>query len=119
MSPVSAELADHLDEDGNVKVCFVANPTQRLFIESRARADLFSCRMGEGKSAALCWAIWFHTSNNPGARWLVIRDTWENCRETTQVEFFKWFPPVVTMTSSSAGTTCTNWLPLPEAESTG
>lgn len=74
---------------------FVANPTQRLFIESRADADLFSCRMGEGKSAALCWAIWFHCRENPGARWAVIRDSWENLRDTTLQEFFKWFPPGV------------------------
>ena len=25
----------------------------------------------------------------------MIRDTWENCRRTTQREFFKWFPPGV------------------------
>lgn len=72
---------------------FRANPTQKSFIESQARADLFACRMGEGKSAALAWAIWYHTKHNPGAKWAVIRDTWENLRETTQAEFFKWFPP--------------------------
>jgi len=48
--------------------------------------------MGEGKSAALCWGIWFHTKHNPRAKHAVIRDTWENCRDTTMQEFLKWFP---------------------------
>jgi hypothetical protein len=72
---------------------FTPNPVQRKFIHSRARADFFSARMGEGKSAALCWACFQHTLHNPGARWLFIRDTWENLQQTTQVEFFEWFPP--------------------------
>ncbi len=66
--------------------------TQRAFITSRAEADLFSCRMGEGKSTALCWSIFYHTTHNPGARWALIRGTWEDLRDTTLVEFFKWFP---------------------------
>lgn len=77
------------------KVEFTANPTQRKFIESRAEADLFDCRKGEGKSAALCWSIFYHTRFNPGANWLVVRDTWENLRRTTLQEFFFWFPPGV------------------------
>jgi hypothetical protein len=74
------------------EVRFVANPTQRKFIESRAEADLFDSRKGEGKSCALVWAIFYHTRHNPGATWLVIRDTWENLRRTTLQEFFAWFP---------------------------
>lgn len=74
-------------------VKFVANATQKLFIESRAQSDLFSSRKGEGKSAALCWSIFYHTKHNPGARWVVIRDTYENLRRTTLAEFFHWFPP--------------------------
>ena len=72
---------------------FYPNPTQHRFIESRAEADLFDCRKGEGKSAAIAWCTFHHTQHNPGAEWLVIRDTWENCRRTTQREFFTWFPP--------------------------
>lgn len=72
---------------------FRANPIQKQFIESRYKADLFSSRVGEGKSAALTWSILYHTRHNPGARWAVIRDTWENLRKTTREEFFKWFPP--------------------------
>ncbi len=92
---------------GHVK--FVANPTQKLFIEHRPFdgfvrpkdwpddvaprvVDLFSCRMGEGKSAALVWATWFYTRYNPGASCLLFRDTWENMRDTTLKEFFFWFP---------------------------
>lgn len=78
-------LEDHSTE-------FVANPTQKKFIESRHEADLFSSRKGEGKSAALAWAIFFHTRHNPGAYWLVIRDTFENLQRTTMEEFFFWFP---------------------------
>jgi len=72
---------------------FNPNPTQKQFIESRADADLFSSRMGEGKSAALVWSAFYHTRHNPGAIWYLIRDTWENLRATTLQEFFKWFPP--------------------------
>lgn len=72
---------------------FLPNPVQRAFVESRAKADLFSSRMGEGKSAALCWACLYHTRHNPGATWALIRDTFENMQRTTQKEFFKWFPP--------------------------
>lgn len=79
--------------EGSRQIEFRANPTQKRFIESKAQADLFACRMGEGKSAALAWAVWYHTRHNPGARWAVVRDTWENLRDTTQQEFFKWFPP--------------------------
>lgn len=70
---------------------FNANPTQRAFIESRAEADLFASRKGEGKSAALCWSAFFYTHHNPGAHGLCVRDTWENLRRTTLEEWFHWF----------------------------
>lgn len=104
-------LLSTVDEarDKGFSIKFVANPTQKLFIEHRPFegfvrpadwnpdinprvVDLFSCRMGEGKSAALVWAVWFYTRYNPGAAALIFRDTWENCRDTTQKEFFRWFP---------------------------
>src|ERR1700675_272929 len=87
-------------------VTFNPNPMQKHVIENRPPgppdpktgirgpgADLFSSRMREGKSAALCWAAFYHTRHNPGANWFLIRDTWENIRATTLEEFFKWFPP--------------------------
>lgn len=91
------------------QIRFIANPTQKAFLENRPFegfvrpadwpedvkpqvVDLFSCRMGEGKSAALCWAVWFYTKYNPGAECGLVRDTWENMRETTMQEFLKWFP---------------------------
>lgn len=80
---------------GQQQTRFLANPVQKQFIESRARADLFSSRMGEGKSAALAWAIYYHTFHNPGACWALCRDTFENLIATTQKEFFKWFKPGV------------------------
>jgi hypothetical protein len=82
-----------LTDDRTHQITFNPNPMQKQFIESRAAADLFSSRMGEGKSAALAWAVYYHTRHNPGAIWYVIRDTWENLRSTTLQEFFKWFPP--------------------------
>ncbi len=72
---------------------FLANPVQKNFIESRADADLFSSRVGEGKSAALVWSTFVHSRLNPGAEWAILRDTFENIQRTTQKEFFKWFPP--------------------------
>lgn len=81
------------------KITFVPNPLQRQFLESRPTrpdgspgADLFSSRMGEGKSAGLVWSAFYHARHNPGAKWYFIRDTWENLRATTMEEFFKWFP---------------------------
>jgi hypothetical protein len=77
------------------QVNFIPNAMQKRFIESRAKADLFSSRMGEGKSTALSWAIAAHTMQNPGAHHALIRDTFENLRATTQKTFFEWFPPGV------------------------
>lgn len=74
---------------------FVPNPVQRSFIESRAKADLFSSRMGEGKSTSIAWSALYHTRHNPGANWAIIRDTWENLQATTMKSFFAWFPPGV------------------------
>src|SRR5690606_20918416 len=74
---------------------FTANPTQRAFIESRAQADLFASRKGEGKSAGLCWAMFCYTSHNPGANLLCLRATWQDLRRTTLDEFFRWFKPGV------------------------
>lgn len=96
-------------QHAGTQVQFVANPVQKLFIEHRPFegfvrpadwpahlnprvVDLFSCRAGEGKSAGLCWSVWFYTRHNPGAHCLLLRDTWENLRDTTQKEFFHWFP---------------------------
>jgi hypothetical protein len=82
-------------QDGSQRweVTFRPNPIQREFIRSRADADLWAARMGEGKSAGLCWAMYYHQKHNPGARHVLIRDTYENLRDTTLAEFFKWFPP--------------------------
>lgn len=82
------------------KVKFNPNPVQKQFIESRnngekATADLYSSRMGEGKSTAIAWSVLHHTRHNPGAKWAIIRDTWENLQATTMKTFFEWFPPGV------------------------
>lgn len=74
---------------------FKPNPVQHQFIMSRAKADLFSSRRGEGKSTALVWAAFAHTLENPGAHWVFMRDTFENLTKTTQKTFFEWFPPGV------------------------
>lgn len=95
-----------LKED--IKIDFVANPTQRAFIESRHQADLFSSRKGEGKSAGLVWACMYHTAHNPGATWLFIRDTFENLKRTTMQEFFRWFPDGV-FGSYHAQDKCYTW----------
>ena len=77
------------------EVNFSPNPMQKQFIESKARADLFSSRMGEGKSTAIAWACLYHTRHNPGANWCIVRDTWENMQATTLKTFMEWFPPGV------------------------
>lgn len=79
--------------NGQFETTFFPNPMQKGFIESRATSDLFSSRMGEGKTAGLCWAVFYYTRHNPGAACAIIRDTWENLQATTLKEFFKWFPP--------------------------
>jgi hypothetical protein len=72
---------------------FNPNPIQKGFIESQAYADLFSSRVGEGKSTALVWSCFYHTKHNPGAEWAFIRDTFENIQKSTMKTFFEWFPP--------------------------
>lgn len=74
---------------------FNPNPVQRMFIESRAKADLFSSRAGEGKSTGLVWSALYHTRHNPGAEWAILRDTYENLQRSTMKSFFDWFPPGV------------------------
>jgi hypothetical protein len=81
--------------EGEFRIDFKPNQTQRSFIQSQAQADFFSTRVGEGKSTALNWACLYHTIHNPGARWAMIRDTWENLRRTTLASFFERFPPGV------------------------
>ena len=81
--------------EGEIRIEFKPNPTQRAFIQSQAQADFFSTRVGEGKSTALNWANLYHTIHNPGAKWAMIRDTWENLRRTTLASFFERFPPGV------------------------
>lgn len=89
------------------KTVFNPNPVQRNFIESRAKADLFSSRMGEGKSTAIAWACLYHTRHNPGAPWAIIRDTYENIVGTTQKTFFTWFPPGIFGTYNASRKTFT------------
>ncbi len=72
---------------------FAPNPLQKGFIESQAAADLFSSRVGEGKSTALAWSSFYHMKHNPGAEHVFIRDTYENISKTTMKTFFEWFPP--------------------------
>lgn len=79
--------------DGVHTINFKPNPLQRGFILSRAKADLFSSRRGEGKSTGLAWSCFYHTRQNPKAKWLFVRDTWENMQKTTMKTFFEWFPP--------------------------
>lgn len=74
---------------------FAPNPVQKGFIESQADADMFSSRVGEGKTTALIWSIFYHTKHNPGAEWAFIRDTFENIQKTSMKSFFEWFPPGV------------------------
>lgn len=75
-----------------VKIDFHPNPIQGQFITSMKRADLFSCRQGEGKSAALVWSCFHFQRHNPHTDFVFIRDTWENLQRTTLAEFFEWFP---------------------------
>lgn len=75
------------------EIHFDPNPVQKSFIESQADADLFSSRVGEGKSTALVWSCFYHTKHNPGAEWAFIRDTFENIQRSTMKSFFEWFPP--------------------------
>jgi hypothetical protein len=87
--------ADVVDQSAAFNLSFQANPLQYAFITSRAEADLWACRMGEGKSTGLAWAIFHFTQANPGAIFALIRDTFENLRDTTMKDFFEWFPPGV------------------------
>lgn len=83
------------DQSSAFQIKFEANPLQYAFITSRAEADLWACRMGEGKSTGLAWSAFHFTQANPGAIGAMIRDTFENLRDTTMKDFFDWFPPGV------------------------
>lgn len=72
---------------------FIPNPTQKKFIESRGEIDIFSARMGEGKTTAIIFSCFYHTLHNPGANWAIIRETWDDLRQTTLAEFLYWFAP--------------------------
>jgi hypothetical protein len=89
---------------------FNPNPLQKSFIESQAKADLFSSRVGEGKSTGLAWSCYYHTYHNPGAEWAFIRDTFENIQRSTMKTFFEWFPPGIFGTYNSTKKTFT-WAP--------
>lgn len=78
--------------NGELIIQFKPNPTQEKFILSQATADYWSCRVGEGKSAGLTWAAYYHACHNPGSRGVLIRDTWENLQRTTLKTFLEWFP---------------------------
>jgi hypothetical protein len=88
-------------------ITFNPNPMQKGFIESQAQADLFSSRVGEGKSTALVWSCYYHTKHNPGAEWAFIRDTFENIQRSTMKTFFEWFPPGIMGTYNSTKKTFT------------
>jgi len=66
--------------------CIAVDSPSRLFLASKHLVPTHN-------SAALAWAPYYHTVHNPGARWLILRDTHENLERTTMKEFFKWFPP--------------------------
>lgn len=72
--------------------------------------------MGEGKSAGLAWAAFYHTRHNPKAAWALIRDTWENMQATTMKTFFEWFPPGVAGTFHATKKTFTWASGLAEGE---
>ena len=87
-------VAEEEEEDSEERrLVFKANPIQWEFITARNQADLFSSRFGEGKSTALCWAAYLHAEQHPNiaVNALMVRDTWENLRDTTLEEFFFWF----------------------------
>jgi hypothetical protein len=83
------------DRSQPYQINFQANPIQYAFITSRAEADLWACRMGDGKSTGLAWSAFHFCQANPGATGALIRDTFENLRDTTMKDFFEWFPPGV------------------------
>lgn len=84
-----------MPQNERVVIDFKPNPIQDRFIQSQAAADLFSSRVGEGKSTALVWSAFYHMRHNPGAEWAFIRDTFENLQRSTMKSFFEWFPPGV------------------------
>lgn len=51
--------------------------------------------LGTAKTTALCFKAWMYAQRFPGARVVIVRDTYPNLIETTQRSFFTWFPPGV------------------------
>jgi hypothetical protein len=84
------------------RIEFTANPTQLAFIEARSEADMWAARKGEGKSTGLVWACFHHQRENRGAHDYILRDTFVNLRDSTMIEFFKWFKPGIFGTYNEA-----------------
>jgi hypothetical protein len=65
--------------------------------------------MGEGKTTALVMSCFYHTLNNPGAHWVIIRETWQSLKRTTYQEFLNWFEPYVETKQENSSSAVAVW----------
>ena len=76
-----------------LEITYRPTPIARQFIDdTRMITGLFG-PLGTAKRTALCAKAWLYAQRFPGARVLIVRDTYPNLIETTARTFFTWFPP--------------------------
>lgn len=86
------EAAENLKE-------YSALPTLRLFHESPAQIRCIVGPVGSGKTSAATWEICYYlpeflftTYGMRQTRWVVVRNTYPELRDTTMRTIFDWFP---------------------------
>lgn len=87
-----------LDERKPLRVHYVAEPTPAKFHGSNARVRALMGPFGSGKSSACCWEIIRRAhEQKPGpsgirrSRWVIIRNTFPQLRDTTLKTWNDWF----------------------------
>jgi hypothetical protein len=75
-----------------VQIAYRPTPTIRRFLsDTRFLTGLFG-PLGCGKTSALCFKAWRYAQAFPGAKVLIVRDTWPSLRDTTLATWLEWFP---------------------------
>lgn len=68
-------------------------PVVRDFVHDPTYVTGLFGPLGSAKTSSGAMKAWAYAQAWPGAKIAVIRTTWPRLRDTTQAEFFKWFPP--------------------------
>jgi predicted phage terminase large subunit-like protein len=81
------------DGSSALNIPYTPTPVARQFIYDTRMITGFFGPLGTAKTTALCFKAWLYCQRFPGARVVIVRDTYPNLIGTTQRSFFQWFPP--------------------------